>query len=244
VWKFLSILACTAFLAAPASAHTVNLVYGHLDFGLYDPGGLGYVPGERHFTALPYTDAVTTAGETGSLLSTYDFSNSGFTITYDYTRGASWSGESDGEIYFSVDEDIAYVAEGALSAIDSVGRLINFEVLLYDFTISSYLLESDQTSIATPYESFTLGQTGGDYDNDFSGALAGTLIAGHEYGLAYEFNVFNDLQYPPGEIPQYSDATFSGNVSLSFSAIPEPGTGFLITLGLLCVSGWRRNRRQ
>jgi hypothetical protein len=243
VWKYLLIIACAACLAGPASAYTVNLVHGDLEVLLYEPGGSGIVDEDRTPTSLPYTDAVSITGETASLLSTYDFSNAGFSQTFDYARGASWSGETDLQIYFSVDDNVAYMAEGVLSATDSVGGPIRFEVLIYDRTIGSYLLESDRASIATPNEIFRLGETGGDYKNDFAGALAGTLIAGHEYALLYSFDVAKGLQYPEGEIPEYSDATFSGNISLSFSAIPEPSTGLLVTLGLLCVSSWRRGRR-
>lgn len=244
VWKCLLILVCAACLAGSASAYTVSLTQpGYVDVEIADGLGGGHFE-NGPVPAFPYQDTISITDGTGSLISGFDLSDSGFTMTFDYARGAGFAGVTGGEFYFSVDENIRYTATGSLSAADPVGRVLELTVYLADVTYPAglFLLKNRQTSDATPNESFTLGQAGGDYRNTNEGSLTGTLLAGVEYGLIIEFEAFYDHQYPLPEPPEYSDATFSGNVSLSFSAIPEPTTASLLALGLVGIAAVRRRR--
>ena len=182
--------------------------------------------------AMPYSYTSTSLDGGASSESGYSLTNAGFDITLDQSRvGAANSfGQAEGSIFFSVNQGIDYVASGSYSVADSDGRIVYYRPFLYDRTVGSFVFENFQQSRATPNESFTLGGTGGDFSNSTFGSLTGTLIAGHDY----EFNYYVMIHTSSTASP--SGATASGNLSLSFSAIPEPSTGLLMVLGLVALA--------
>ncbi|MBW2267847.1 MAG: PEP-CTERM sorting domain-containing protein [Deltaproteobacteria bacterium] len=186
--------------------------------------------------ALPYSYTSTNVDGGASSESVYALTNAGFDITLDHSRVSALNSSaiSYGNIRFSVDQNIDYVASGSYSAVDSGGRQIYLNMNMYDVTASATVFQSFQLSEATPNESFTLGGSGGDSSNQLLGSLTGTLIAGHEYSLNY--NAFIKA-YPTAST---SGATASGSVSLTF--IPEPSTALLLGLGLIGFGASRRRR--
>ena len=85
---------------------------------------------------IPFLDSqsITSDLVTGvsSSASTYDLSNSGFTITFNdrRTKNAGTLAASSGAIYFSVDTELLYAMSGSYSAIDPDGGWLTFQVQL------------------------------------------------------------------------------------------------------------------
>lgn len=233
---WLPLSAALFLLTPPASALTVTLNGAGTSY-MYTAaddrsGGDAYET--LYPTALPYSDTSTSVDGGASSESEYDLSDAGFDITFDHSRVSTLDsyGYSAGLIYFSVDQDVDYVASGSYSVVDPDGRSVLLNTLLWDLTAASSLFVSQQESNATPNESFTLGGTGGDYYNNNTGSLTGTLIAGNDYRLYYAI----DLYTSPSA--STSGATATGSVSLSF--VPEPGTGLLVMTGVLGLALRRR----
>ncbi len=219
----------------PASAYTITL-NGYAASSLESAAAEG---GGYHNeivnppAAVPYFYTSTSHDGGSSTESTYILSNVGFDITFDHSRASAYASysETSGEIHFSVDTNIAYSASGSYAASDPDGLLTYYEVFLEDLTVGEDMFASQQYSLATPNESFSLGGTGGDYDNYSTGLLTGTLAAGHDYRLAY---VVAFQAYPS---PATSLATATGGISLTF--VPEPGTALLLAVGLITLTAWR-----
>jgi hypothetical protein len=188
-------------------------------------------------TVLPFDYISTSVDGDASSESVYSLSNDAFGITFDHARVSTYQslGHSNGVIFFSVDENIDYIASGSYSAVDSDGRETYLWAELHDSTIGSVVFENLQWSQATPNESFTLGGAEGDFDNISTGSLTGTLIAGHDY--TFEYNVF--IQADP--TASASGAIATGGVALTF--IPEPSTALLLGCGLVGFAARGRRRR-
>ena len=188
------------------------------------------------FAGLPDANTSTSIDGGASAVSNYDFDNSGFDITFSHSRVDTYfsQGWSYGYTYFSVDQNVDYVASGWYTAVDpdGDGRAVYFRSFLEDMTTASRVFDSLQSSESTPNESFTLGLSEGDDNNIDLGSLAGTLIAGREYQFYY--TAYIQTVNPPNA----SSATGSGGISLSF--VPEPGAGLLLTTAILGVALRRR----
>jgi hypothetical protein len=140
---------------------------------------------------------------------------------------------SDVHVTFVLDANVGYSLDGAYTALDAIGQYVHFFAYLYDNTSDAYVFNSDQSSLSTPNESFTLGLSGGDYNNDLIGSLPGTLVAGH----GYDFTVHADI----GDYDSHNvAAAASGFVNLIF--VPEPTTALLLASGLLGLAARGRRR--
>jgi hypothetical protein len=232
-----------AFLpVCPAIAYTIDLDSSgatHLRTSANDQLAGGAVLRILNPATIPYSATSSSIDGGTSSASEYDFSNDGFSITFEHARvGTNDSyGQSFGRVLFSVDQNVHYAAAGSYAAIDPDGRSVTLNADLLDLTVGSYLFEASQWSESTPNESFTLGLAEGDFYNLNTGSLVGTLIAGHDYRFFYSARVRT--------IPSASPlgATGSGSVFLGFTAVPEPDTAVLAALGLVVLTVSRRRSR-
>lgn len=237
-----TLLAISLVAAVPASAYTITLGAGsNLNITAFDGVETSDESGLNPGVVLPYFATATAFDSGSSVVTEYDLSNDGFLITMDHIRTGISGGasQSSGEVRFGVDQDTAYSASGSYSAFDTDGHNIRLTVHLRDYTLLPspyFLFQSHQQSLSTPNESFILGETDGDFTNGMNGDLTGTLIAGHSYGFIYNL-------YIRSSSPISSTVSATGFIDLSFSAIPEPSTGLLLTLGLLGLGVHRHRTR-
>jgi hypothetical protein len=169
--KHLFILACAALLGAPpAAALTVTLTSGFgssfLEIGSATDSAVHHLS-TLFPTVVPFVDSDSVTEGASSNASTYDLSDNALTITFDHTRAPSAGAHavSEGDIYFSVDEDVGYELSGTYSAIDPDGTLIDLSVKLLHLTTPSWLARSTQISRSTVNEAFVVGESGGDFSN-------------------------------------------------------------------------------
>lgn len=221
-----------------ATAYTITLNGFHFSrMTTYARGGTAIAAQEGVNPAgLAYSSTSTSIQGAASSESIYALDNDGFDITFDHSKPAA-SGSytrSYGFIYFNPDENINYTASGSYTAVDPDGTRVLFFSRLFDYTADSYLYRSEQRSESTVNESFTLGLSGGDAFNYSEGALTSTLIAGHDYQFYYDAFVINS------SLAATAVSAASGSVSLDFTAVPEPGTAVLVTMGLVGLVARRR----
>ena len=238
VW--LPVAAAFVLFASSATAYTVTLNgFGTSFLSTQASDGSGEIDLDNLTpAALPYSDSSISIDGANSAESFYIFDNTGFDITLDHSRSAGpfKVAESVGGIIFSVDENVNYVASGSYTVVDSVvGRRVLFNASIFDFTDSSELFKSDQLSVTTSNESFTLGESGGDISNVDTGSLTGTLLAGHDYIFSYQAFILSGATT--------SSATATGSFNLSFSqVIPEPSAALLFGSGFAVVGLASRRR--
>lgn len=190
---------------------------------------------------FPFSNSHSVSDAAASAGSTYQLSDAGFQITFEHTRAgnndASGKAESYGYIYFGVDTDAFYELSGAYTAIDPEARHVILDVYFYDLTQGVLLFASAQDSYgATPNESFTLGETGGDFTNFLEGSLSGPLVAGREYRLYYGALI--------GDQPLPAVQTASASGFVNFAIVPEPGTAGILLAGLIAIASHARVSRR
>lgn len=197
-------------------------------------------------TALPFSHSTAIAdGNLATLSAEHLFSNDGFAITVEHMRSGCCLtnrefARSNGNLRFSVDEQINYMATGSYSAVDvgSVGGYVGLAGSLFDETTSVYAFQSEQSSDLTANESFELGGTEGDLINRYQGSLTGILLPGHIYRFDYDMRISG--KNIDGVM---SPVTALGDIALEFSPIPEPNTALLVSLGLVAIAA-NRNRAR
>lgn len=186
--------------------------------------------------SIPYVGSSTATQGLSSTTSDYHLSPSGFGITFDLAVGAisESAATTSGSIFFSVDQDVGYAASGWFAAVDPDARFTRLDAILFDMDTGDLLFSSEHASDATPNESFTLGVSGGDYNNVDFGSLTGRLFAGHRYHFFFN----TDLESFSRQIT--ASASASGGFSLGF--VPEPTSALLLMAGMLGVASWRRGQ--
>ena len=128
---------------------------------------------------------------------------------------------------FEVDEDVDYTISGSYSVVSTDGRFVQLSVWLFDLDVEENLFESEQVSVSTPNESFTLGMLEGDSSNSSLGSLTGTLHAGQAYGLMLEVQIRSPAS-------STTPATASGSLSFSIGQQPEVPSLGPAGIALLC----------
>lgn len=241
-------LGCVLAIGLSSSLHAgnINVTAGSMFIRAWDRSGGAQESILAASLPLDTSDSVTDGFPAATNLTTYDFSNSGFTITVDHTR-AGFGGHTQSRhqlpVQFTVDQDTPYALSGFYN-LAGLERL-TFKGVLTDVTTAQALFRNQQESYSTANENFTLGETNGDtpygeLSQFLSGDLTGTLTGGHTYELEYNFLVSHWVGSG-----QTADA--NGQIVLQIgAAIPEPSTlaalGGLIGMGL--VGGWWRRRRK
>jgi hypothetical protein len=225
-------------LASPASAAIAiiggetyaDVGSGSPDFNsnssdLLNPSGTiatASVPGYFSQTTTNFS----TVGNSASFSGAFDQSRQGNFIGYSY--GALL-------VYFSPGTNLPYAASGSYSNTNSFTYLYSY---LYDYTTNTYPFISDQESQGGP-ASFTLGGTGGNYSNTFTGSLTGTLTAGDSY--LWIVNAYTQAS-PTADL----GAAASGSLSLTIgtvAAVPEFSSVLVWSLLALTIGGaswWQR----
>lgn len=226
------VMAAALVTAGPAGALTVTLNPGS-NVSDVELIATGSAISTLFPAAIPFVDSDTNGAGATTVSATYDFTDGGFTITFDLSADTDATARSRGtSIFFSVDQDVDFVLSGSLFTV-SPGTQVKLSANLTDFTAGLTVATSIQESRSTPNESFVLGESGGDFQNiNFSG-LSGTLIAGREYGFLYEALI--DTRF--GSIA--GPASGSGSVTLAF--VPEASTALLLAGGLAALGLRRRS---
>jgi hypothetical protein len=131
---------------------------------------------------------------------------------------------------FTVSANTGYALTGQLKVHDvtKAGRdYLNASLL--DVTTGALLAYSYQESVGTVDDTFTLGGSGGDLGNLFSGSLNGMLLAGHSY--IWSWNAFTQA-FPDSD----GGASATGELTLRIGdallngTLPEPGSLALVLL--------------
>jgi hypothetical protein len=197
----------------------------------------------------------TSYGPVGTAYSsvTYSLSDSGFTFDFAHTpaRGDTlwfceefgcfpqeqWAEGSAGytvvDLAFIPLTTVQYSLSGFLDAVGTsfLSSSAQLVVQICDNTggvlcgVYPELFFSNQASLSTPNESFVLGAHGGDYIDDLSGSLTGTMYAFRTYSISI-YALFGTGDF----VSPYDFPSATGQVQLSF--VPEPGTSLLVALGL------------
>lgn len=145
----------------------------------------------------------------------------------------SYAELSTSEFVFETSETTTFELSGFFNVIDAgenESGAVLMELLLLDNKADEVLTRSNQISIDTPNEQFTLGEQGGDFSNESAGDLVGTIVAGHTIWLSFRLAMATNS-------PD-SGANGIGNITLKIGTIPEPSSFALCfafaILGLIC----------
>lgn len=212
---------------------------------------------KEDITELPSLSSLSVSAGNSHSRNIWDLSDDGFYFTIEQQRTGSDKSyaEGSGVVQFIPTEDVDYALSGTYSAEylgpyagnlpTGVGRKVYLSGRLLrqgQFpNPGEWLLISEQTSLSTGDESFTLGESGGDSENVSQGSLTGTLLAGQ----AHIFQWYAYLQaVPDGEF--FGDTTATGFVSLDFFPIPEPRAPLLqlSALGALAALVRQNGRKE
>ena len=205
------LLAVVAVCTAPADASIVTISSNYVVAEAND----GFASNYDIFsgTSIPTSTPLSAvAGAASSDVDIHYYTLGGQTILnnqFDFVRTgdyASYSYIYNGSTHFSVDADTTYDLSGFIDVTDvgDAGRVYMFG-FLFDVTTHSYAAYSEQESLNTQNESFTLGGAGGDNAHTFSGSLTGTLIAGHSYEWYYNTLIQADPDGDSGGFRHGSD---------------------------------------
>jgi hypothetical protein len=245
-------LAAGLGLAGAAHADTVldfsySSSYGYME--AHDPISGVYNSKYRPVTALTVnnaTDAITAGGN--SAATTYNLSSTAFDVSFAQSRGGARSSyaQSYGELYFMpTDDHTSYALSGSYTFTTPYAGLFS---RLYDADTATYLFDQHSTfnDSGLPGGTFTVGGTQGQYNLTTSGALSGTLIAGHHYQWFYQATIQANPNADDG-------ATATGGLRLEFSdlaaapadiaPLPTTAVSGLLLLGGLSARNLKRPRR-
>jgi hypothetical protein len=205
----------------------------------------------RPITALTVNNSAdaTSIGD-NSAGTTYNLSPTAFDVSFTESRGgARWSyAQSYGELYFMpTDDHTTYALSGSYTFTTPYAGLFS---RLYDVDTATYLFDEHTTfnDSGLPGGTFTVGGAEGQFNRTTSGALSGTLIAGHHYQWFYQATIQANPNADDG-------ASATGGLRLEFSdldlalapgdPVPLPTTalGGLLLLGTLSARNLKRPRK-
>jgi hypothetical protein len=92
-------------------------------------------------------------------------------------------------------------------------------------------------SVATPNESFVVGQAGGDSENAVSGGTVHVLVPGVTYALEWYVGI-QDGHLDPGD----NGASATGSYRIDF--LPEPSSALMLGAGVAALMALARRRSR
>ena len=237
-FQIVCVAAIVGALGSAAMAGNIDVTGGSMYIRAFDRFTPGSVGESTLAASLPLDVSESVSDHGASNLTTYDFNDSGFTITVDHTRvdygNSHTQSHQINPIVFTIEEDSPYTLSGFynLAGLDSV--------LLYakltDTTSSQVLFNNQQRSNNTPGDHLVLGELSGDVTASssswLSGDLMGTLTGGHTFELEYHFFIMHRGSNQPADA--------DGQIRLHI--VPEPATLSLLALGAVAVLRRRRKR--
>ena len=181
-------------------------------------------------TSVPASATVTAVDGNSRSTSTYSFSDSGLTLTFDHSRATRLDSYAGTFVWIrlSVSSRVDYAVAGAYSTDAVEGGWTALDVAINDLQTTPALYRSRQESFATPMESFVLGESGGDANNILVGSPTGALLRGHIYDLDIGIHI------DASPTAATSIARGTGYVTLLF--VPEPSSALLVAAGLVAFA--------
>jgi hypothetical protein len=232
--------------AVPAAAVTVTLLTG----AGRSIAGDGVGPDNSNvapFGSPPYASGPVSAADGGaSSTTTYTFTNSAWLIEFAHVRAGNPSGTyawSDDYlpgpgVTFSVSEPVVVRVSGAYGVADTgAGDNAWYDVKLWGNGYVTLLHETYNLSVATPNESFVVGQAGGDSENFVTGDTVHVLVPGVTYALEWYAGI-QDGHLDPGD----TGATATGSYRIDF--LPEPSSELALAAGLASLALLARRRAR
>jgi hypothetical protein len=221
--------------AAPAAALTVTLLTGAgrslAGNGVPPPDDAQVVA----FASPPFAAGPITAMDGGgSSSTTYTFTNAALLFEFAHTRPGNptgvyvWSDDfvPGSGVTFSVSEPVVALLSGAYQVADTgSGDNVWYDVRLYGNGFSTLLHETYNSSVATPNESFVVGQAGGDHENIVTGDTVHVLVPGVPYALDWYVGI-QDGHLDPGD----TGASATGSYRIDF--LPEPSSPLMLVAGV------------
>lgn len=230
------LLAIGALVDEPTTANVVSL-----DARMRIAAG----PHERivSVSALPADDEIVTGSGGLRTELSYTLSDGGFTFSFGNNQDGSTTNitSSEASIVFVVDRDTDFIASGLFSVVSAAVPFVYSQLYteLLDLDSATRVFTRMERGGGGADPTYSVGQaacppTTNPDPYSCTGALTGTLLAGHRYSLHYNAGLV------PVEGVVETGPTGSGHYS--FSLVPEPNTALLIGLGLMLI-GVSRSRK-
>lgn len=218
----LSFALFVALIAAQDARATTISLAGFANVQAYAFNGAGNfaTANSEQLTSVPASETLIAVDGASRSEVTYSFTDTGLILNFDHYM-ATPLGSSTAtfvRIHFSPSTRVDYVFSGAYStdAVDGIQTALDVRITQTTGSQPT-LFHSRQESIATPAESFVLGESGGDNNNILIGSPTGTLLRNRTYDLDIGIDIW--ARYAP--TTSITHAT--GSVTLTF--VPEPSSG-------------------
>jgi PEP-CTERM motif len=246
-------------LAKPIFASPILLVSSDTQVRHRDPDAatlgnpLGLALDAATYVSGPFGDTLSASIGNSSGSATFSFSESAddavFSLStehaFDNSMGSTSavdSSSTNGAFRFVALTDAEYLVSGLYTATGLAGFAHSMQLYFGDLTSPIECCFADETASQnlTGSHAIAPGVLGDGNDRDsFGGSLIGTLIAGHEYLLQFNYAIGNDTDGfgGPTVSPNNSSAAATGELRFELHSpsvtVPEPDTLALLAMGLL-----------